>query len=524
MARSDPGAGQDRVLETVGEREPGRVQQVRRAPDRRPGLDPGRDSGETDADLTARPLAVARDRGAEVGQRDAREVRVGGDERTADRLLDRIDRPEPGRLAAQHLVADADLGRRGRGAAVVVLALARVDGVGERLERRVIAVRRAAQEQLERRLRVLELKALVLELLDPRGDGLRRRRRRIDLEPELASALDHVAAAALLADDDVPPVADRARIEVLVRSRVGGDRVDVDAALVRERSVADERQPPVRLDVGDVVDETRELGQAVEVLARRTLDPELEHEVRDDRGQVRVPGALAVAVDRALHLARTRGHRRERVGHRELAVVVRVDADAGSERADGVGDGLGDLAGERAAVRVAEDEPVGARVGGGLQDGQRVVAIRAVAVEEVLRRRRRPRGRSPSGTRPSRRPSPGSPRASSAARRRRGSPRPWRRARPSASRPRAAAGDRRRPRPARPRGACCRTRSRAPAAALPRARRRRTASPSGSRPASRPRCSRRRIRPASARSRACRGATARCRCLGSRRAAWCRRS
>ena len=175
-----------------------------------------------------------------------------------------------------------------------------------------------------------------------------------------------------------------ARIEVLVRARVGGDRVDVDAALVRERGVADERQPRVRLDVGDVVDVARELRQPVEVLARCTLDAELEHEVRDDRGEVRVPGALAVAVDRALHLARSRGHRRERVRHRELAVVVRVDADAAPERADGVGDGLGDLAGQRAAVRVAEDEPVGARVGGGLQDGERVVAVRAVAVEEVL--------------------------------------------------------------------------------------------------------------------------------------------
>ena len=99
-----------------------------------------------------------------------------------------------------------------------------------------------------------------------------------------------------------------------------------------------------------------------------------------------------------------------------------------SEGADGVGDGLGDLSGEGAAVRVAEDEPVGARVGGGLQDGQRVVPVRAVAVEEVLRVdddlaavRLQERDRVA-------RPSPGSPRASSAAPRRRGSPRPSRRA------------------------------------------------------------------------------------------------
>ena len=197
----------------------------------------------------------------------------------------------------------------------------------------------APQEQLERCLRVLELKALVLELLDLRSDLFRCRRARVDLEPELASPLDHIAAAALLADDDVAAVADDTRIQVLVRPRVGGDRVDVDAALVRECGVADERQARVRLDVGDVVDVAREFRQAVEVLSGGTLDAELEHEVRDDRGEVRVAGALAVAVDRALHLPRSRGDRGERVRHRELAVVVHVDADAAPERAHGVGDG-----------------------------------------------------------------------------------------------------------------------------------------------------------------------------------------
>ena len=253
------------------------------------------------------------------------------------------------------------------------------------MERCAVAVGRAPHEELERGLRVLELEALVLQLLQLGRDLLRRRRRRIDLETELASPLDHVAAPALLADDDMPPVADGARIEMLVRPRVGGDRMDVDAALVSERRVADEGQPHVRLDVGDVVDVAGELRQAAELFARGTLDAELEHEVRDDRGEIRVPRALAVAVDRPLHLARTRGDRSERVRHRELAVVVRVDADGAPERADGVGDGLGDLAGERAAVRVAEDEPVGPRVGGSLQDGERIVAIRSVAVEEVLR-------------------------------------------------------------------------------------------------------------------------------------------
>ena len=48
------------------------------------------------------------------------------------------------------------------------------------------------------------------------------------------------------------------------------------------------------------------------------------------------------------------------------------------------GDHLGDEAGQAAAVGVAEDDPVGARFGRGLQGGQRVVPVGPVAVEEVL--------------------------------------------------------------------------------------------------------------------------------------------
>ena len=119
---------------------------------------------------------------------------------------------------------------------------------------------------------------------------------------------------------------------------------------------------------------------------------------------------------------------------------MRVDADAGSERADGVGDGARRSGREasrrscrrgRASRRPRRRRPAGRRARSPGSRGSR---------RRSAPRRRRPRGRSPSGTRPSRRPSPGSPRASSAARRRRGSPRPSRRARRSASRRRAAAG------------------------------------------------------------------------------------
>ena len=111
---------------------------------------------------------------------------------------------------------------------------------------------------------------------------------------------------------------------------------------------------------------------------------ELEHEVRDHGAEVGVADALAVAVDRPLHLARAGGDGRERVRDRQLAVVVDVDADRGQVPLDDVGDDRGDLVRLRAAVRVAEDDPVRARTGRRLEHRERVAAVRARAVEEVL--------------------------------------------------------------------------------------------------------------------------------------------
>ena len=49
---------------------------------------------------------------------------------------------------------------------------------------------------------------------------------------------------------------------------------------------------------------------------------------RDDAGQIAVAGALAVAVDGALHLRRAGLDARQAVGHAQAAIVMRVDADA----------------------------------------------------------------------------------------------------------------------------------------------------------------------------------------------------
>ena len=53
----------------------------------------------------------------------------------------------------------------------------------------------------------------------------------------------------------------------------------------------------------------------------------LQLQRRDDRDQIGIAAALAEAVERALDLARAGAHGGERIGHRLLGIVVRVDAD-----------------------------------------------------------------------------------------------------------------------------------------------------------------------------------------------------
>ena len=115
------------------------------------------------------------------------------------------------------------------------------------------------------------------------------------------------------------------------------------------------------------------------------LDPHLQREVGDDRGQVGVAGPLAVAVDAALDLDGALADGGQGVGHRAAGVVVEVDAEpgVGDGRPD-LGHGLLDLVGQGAAVGVAQDEPGGPGLVGRPQHPEGELGVAAVAVEEVL--------------------------------------------------------------------------------------------------------------------------------------------
>ena len=206
----------------------------------------------------------------------------------------------------------------------------------------------------------------------------------LHVDAQLVRAHADVAAPGQLGHHDVAPVAHPLGRNVLVAVRDLLDRGDVHAALVRERGAPDVGRVRARADVGDLADRARQLGQLGQVLLGNAAPLHLQLQRGDDRDQVGVAAALAPAVDRPLHLRAAGLDAGQRVGDREIAVVVRVDAELGRDRLLHRRDDLADRAGQAAAVGVAQADPVGARVGGGLDRRQRVGPVGAEAVEEVL--------------------------------------------------------------------------------------------------------------------------------------------
>ena len=143
----------------------------------------------------------------------------------------------------------------------------------------------------------------------------------------LLQLIQDVAAARKIAQQHALPVADRLRLDVLVGGRILQHGADVHAALVRERAVADIRLIVAHRQIGQLGDEARHRGQVLQILAADGGVAELQLQIGDDRNQIGVAAALAVAVHAALHVRAAGFDGGDRVGHRDVGVVVRVDAE-----------------------------------------------------------------------------------------------------------------------------------------------------------------------------------------------------
>ena len=270
--------------------------------------------------------------------------------------------------------------------------MAALDGDVEALDVEIVrhAAEHAAGEELEGGAGALIGIADRLPLLDLAEERVEAAVVPLDAEPQAGELGNNIGLPRLVGDEEVAPVADRLRRDVLVGPRVLDDGRGVDAGLGGEGARPDIGRLPVGGAVDQLVEAPGDAGEARKALGR-DADPEalgigrLQHEGRDDRGEVGIAAALADAVQRALDLAGAGAHGGERVRHRLLGVVMGVDAEmiAGDGLGDLADDGL-DLLRQRAAVGVAEHDPAGAGVVSRAGASEGIGRVRLVAVEEVL--------------------------------------------------------------------------------------------------------------------------------------------
>ncbi len=157
-----------------------------------------------------------------------------------------------------------------------------------------------------------------------------------ELEAEFLRLHHNVAAAGEIADEHGARVADERRVNVLVARSEFLHGVDVHAALVRKRRRADPRQARVVTHVRDLIHELRKFLQLAAATSRGTQVFFIFNATqRNDAGQIAIAGALAVAVDGALHVHRAGFERGQGVRHAKADVVMRVNADRAIQFAQG---------------------------------------------------------------------------------------------------------------------------------------------------------------------------------------------
>ena len=149
----------------------------------------------------------------------------------------------------------------------------------------------------------------------------------IQVETEFPGLVKDVALAREVGQQHPPDIAHGLRGDVLVGEGVFHHGADMDAGLVGKGAVAHVGLVGTRRLVDRLRDEVgqgRERGQPA---LGQAGNAHLEFQGRDDRAQVGVAAALAVAVDGALDLLGAEIHAFEDIGHGQARVVVRVDPE-----------------------------------------------------------------------------------------------------------------------------------------------------------------------------------------------------
>src|SRR5215210_5992392 len=145
-----------------------------------------------------------------------------------------------------------------------------------------------------------------------------------NLQVKLLALDANAVEAALLAKDDPAIGSDELGRERLDRRwivELARDR----PTLPREQVFADERLPGLELVARELAHAARDVAEPLEPKVR--LRPVQSGERERDLAEVRVSGALAHSVDRAVHPARTGANRRDRRGRGQAKIVVAVEVE-----------------------------------------------------------------------------------------------------------------------------------------------------------------------------------------------------
>src|SRR5687768_2324004 len=100
----------------------------------------------------------------------------------------------------------------------------------------------------------------------------------------------------------------------------------MNSTFVRKSAIADEGSPCVERHVGDGANETCSIAQLPQTLWANHGVAQFHFHIGNNRTEVCIAAALAVAVDRALHMRSSGRNRGQGVGYRKLAIVVTVNA------------------------------------------------------------------------------------------------------------------------------------------------------------------------------------------------------
>ena len=181
-------------------------------------------------------------------------------------------------------------------------------------------------QNLERSLSHVELVTLLFQLLNFRDNLTAVIAIGVEHDTEFPGLIFDIAFAGHIRNQNPSFIADQGRIHVLVSLGGFHNGTHVDAAFVGKGTLAHKRSIFYGYLIRCFTDIARKGFEFFKIVAGNTGPFHFQIQDRNNRSQIRIAAPLSIAVDRALNHDGTRMHGGYRVGHRQSAVIVGMNA------------------------------------------------------------------------------------------------------------------------------------------------------------------------------------------------------